>query len=104
MQKRRKWVSYEQKHSLSTGHIDWHEWGRTNIKVCGILDDASRMVLARGEFLEINTDNIKPLIYQMVDKYWWLCPMRELILDHGSEFGAHRIHDDGSWKVNSKII
>jgi len=27
--------------------------------------------------------------------------MRELILDHGSEFGAHRIHDDGSW--NSKF-
>ena len=20
-----------------------------------------------------------------------------LIMDHGSEFGAHRIHDDGSW-------
>jgi putative transposase len=27
--------------------------------------------------------------------------MRELILDHGSESGAHRIHDDGSW--NSKF-
>jgi transposase InsO family protein len=27
----------------------------------------------------------------------WLYPMRELILDHESEFGAHKIHDDGSW-------
>jgi hypothetical protein len=20
----------------------------------------------------------------MVERYWWLCPMRELILDHGA--------------------
>ena len=48
-QKRRKWVRYERKHSLSAGHIDWHEWDGTSIKVCVILDDASRMVLAGGE-------------------------------------------------------
>ncbi|MDI9616886.1 MAG: IS481 family transposase, partial [Methanothrix sp.] len=29
-------------------------------------------------------------------------PMRELILDHGSEFGAHRIHDDGTWSSDFK--
>jgi transposase InsO family protein len=23
--------------------------------------------------------------------------LRDLILDHGSEFGAHRIHEDGYW-------
>ena len=28
--------------------------------------------------------------------------MREIILDHGSEFGAHRIHDDGSWNGDFK--
>ena len=42
-QKRRKWVRYERKHSLSAGHIDWHEWAGTGIKVCVVLDDASRM-------------------------------------------------------------
>jgi hypothetical protein len=52
-QKRRKWVRYERKHSLSAGHIDWHEWDGTSIKVCVILDDASRMMLAGGEFFEI---------------------------------------------------
>jgi len=45
-QKRRKWVRYERKHSLSAGH----EWDGTGVKVCVILDDASRMVLAGGEF------------------------------------------------------
>jgi putative transposase len=101
-QKRRKWVRYERKHSMSAGHIDWHEYDGTDIKVCVILDDASRMVLAGGEFSEINTENSKLVIDQLVDKFWWLCPMRELILDHGSEFGAHRICDDGSWSSDFK--
>lgn len=101
-QKRRKWVRYERKHSLSAGHIDWHECEGTNIKVCVILDDASRIVLAGGEFSEINTENSMLVIDQMVDRYWWLCPMRELILDHGSEFGAHRVHDDGTWSSEFK--
>jgi putative transposase len=101
-QKRRKWVRYEREHSLSAGHIDWHEVDGTGIKVCVVLDDASRMVLAGGEFSAINTENSKLVIDQLVEKYWWLCPMRELILDHGSEFGAHRIHDDGSWKSDFK--
>ena len=50
-QRRRKWVRYERKHSMSAGHIDWHEYDGTNIKVCVILDDASRMVLAGGGIL-----------------------------------------------------
>lgn len=101
-QKRRKWIRYERKHSLSAGHIDWHEVDGTGIKVCVVLDDASRMVLAGGEFSVINTENSKRVIDQLVERFWWLCPMRELILDHGSEFGAHRIHDDGSWKSDFK--
>jgi len=78
--KRRKWVRYERKHSLSAGHIDWHERDGTRIKVCVILDDASRMILAGGEFdmlmtlvfssLDdrrgtINTKNSKKLVDQM---------------------------------------
>ncbi len=101
-QKRRKWFRYERKHSMSAGHIDWHEWDGTGVKVCVILDDASRIVLAGGEFTEINTENCILIIDQLVDKFWWLCPMRELILDHGSEFGAHGIHDDGSWNSEFK--
>jgi len=60
------------------------------------------MVLAGGEFSAINTENSKLVIDQPVETYWWLCPMKELILDYGSEFGAYRIHDDGSWKSDFK--
>jgi putative transposase len=56
---RRKWVRYERKHSLSAGHIDWHESGWSDLKVCVIIDDASRMILAGGEFKNINTENRK---------------------------------------------
>ena len=40
-QNRRKWVRYERKHSMPAGHIDWHEWDGTDVKVCVILDDLS---------------------------------------------------------------
>jgi putative transposase len=101
-QKRRKWVRYERKHSMSAGHIDWHEDERTGTKVCVIEDDASRKILAGGEFSEINTENSIRVLKQLVDEYWWLCALRELILDHGSEFGAHRIQEDGTWKSEFK--
>lgn len=45
MQKRWKWVRYERKHSPAE-HIDWNEQNEINIKVCVILDDASRMASA----------------------------------------------------------
>jgi putative transposase len=101
-QKRRKWVRYERKHSMSAGHIDWHEDQRTGIKVCVIEDDASRKILAGGEYSEINTENSLRVLQQLVDEYWWFCPLRELILDHGSEFGAHRIYENGSWDSEFK--
>ncbi len=47
------------------------------------------------EFFEINTENSKLVIDHMVGRHCWLCPMKELIMDHRSEFGAHRIHEDG---------
>jgi len=72
---RRKWVRYEREHSLSAGHIDWHESGWSDLKVCVIIDDASRMILAGGEFKNINTENSKLVVDQLVERYWWLCPM-----------------------------
>ena len=101
-QKRRKWVRYERKHSMSAGHIDWHEDERTGIKVCVVEDDASRKILAGGEFSEINTHNSMLILNRLVEDYWWLCPLRELIMDHGSEFGAHRINEDGTWTSEFK--
>jgi putative transposase len=35
------------------------------------------MVLGGEEFLEFNIENSKLVVDQLIDKYWWLCPMSE---------------------------
>ncbi len=75
-------MRYERKHGLSAGHIDWHD-GLNDMGVCIITDDSSRKILAGGEFVAQNTENGKLVFSQVVDKYWSLRPMRELIMDHG---------------------
>ena len=60
------------------------------------------MILAGGEFRNINTENSKFVVDELVERYWWLCPMRELILDHGAEFGANRVRENGKWDSEFK--
>ena len=48
--------------------------GWSDLKVCVIIDDASRMILAGGEFKNIDTENSKLVVDQLVERYWWLCP------------------------------
>ena len=95
--KRRRWVRYEREHSLSAGHIDWHEKGANGTYVCAIIDDSCRKILAGGEFDACNTKNSKQVVDQLVEDYWHIRPLRELIMDRGSEFGAHRTDEKGEW-------
>jgi putative transposase len=102
--KRRRWVRYEREHSLSAGHIDWHEKGVGNTLVCAIIDDSSRMILGGGEYSACNTENSIRVVDQVVEGYWHIRPMRELILDRGGEFGAHRTNKKGNGLENSNVI
>jgi transposase InsO family protein len=70
--------------------------------VCAILDDSSRMIIACREYVHFNTQNTIEVIDELVREYWNVCPLRDLILDHGSEFGAHRINENGSWDSEFK--
>ncbi|MCD6461126.1 MAG: hypothetical protein J7L61_00070 [Thermoplasmata archaeon] len=65
------------------------------IYVCAIIDDSSRKISAGGEFDACNTENSKKIVDQVVERYWYIRPMRELIMDRGSEFGAHRTNEKG---------
>lgn len=100
--KRRRWVRYERKHSLSAGHIDWHEKGQDNKFVCAIEDDSTRIILAGGEFDACNTANSIAVVDQVVKKYWHIRPLQALIMDRGSEFGAHRTNEKGEWEGEFK--
>jgi len=54
-QKKRKRCKYERKHSLSLVHADWCE--HNNVKVIAYEDDASRNILAMGEFEHVTGEN-----------------------------------------------
>jgi len=46
--KRRKpWIRYERKHSLSMVHLDWHTSNHDGkkVNVCVVLDDSSRILI-----------------------------------------------------------
>ena len=100
--RQRKWVRYERDHSMSAGHIDWHESAVNGKKLCAIIDDSSRKILAAGEFDSVTTANTITVLDAMVREYENICPLRELIMDHGSEFGAHRRDENGEWDSEFK--
>jgi len=98
--RRKPYIRYEREYSMSAGHIDWFEGGDT--KFCAIIDDASRKILAAGEFKNANTENSIALVDEVVAKYWDILPMKELISDNGSEFGAHRRNGRKEWDSRFK--
>jgi len=95
-QKRRKpWIRYERKHSLSAVHIDWHQSKVNGKQLCTILDDASRKVLAVGEFDNATEENSLNVMKEAIDKYGYLYPIRSVISDHGTQFYANKRDKNG---------
>lgn len=94
-QKQRKaWIRYEREHSLSAGHLDWHEPSNGK-KVCVVLDDASRKILSGGEFENANEENSTKLVEEVIRKYGYIQIIRETITDHGTQFYANKRGKDG---------
>ena len=101
--KRRKWIRYERDHSLSAAHMDWHD-SLNGIKLCAIEDDASRKILVGKEFEHAYEVNSISLFEILVEEYWKIRPLRELIIDNGSNYGAHRTDEKGEWESDFKRI
>ena len=82
-QKKRKYKCYERKHSLSLVHTDWAEYkGR---KFILFEDDASRFILAYGEFKHANKENTIKVFKESL-KYGIY---KQLHSDNGSVFRAN---------------
>jgi putative transposase len=92
--RRKPWIRYERKHSLSAGHMDWHEPDNGQ-KVCVVLDDASRKILSGGEFGNATSENSVELVKEVLEKYGCIQALRETITDHGSQFYANKRNLDG---------
>ena len=78
--RKKKWIRYERRHSLTAVHIDWHYFNGTWI--FGVEDDASRKLLALIEDEKESTDN-SILGMELALKHGQI---KQCISDHGSTF------------------
>jgi len=68
--KRRKpWIRYERKHSLTAVHLDWHTSRFNGKEVCVVLDDSSRFILAGSEFQAATYENSIDLVRKTIDDF-----------------------------------
>ena len=78
--RKKKWIRYERRHSLTAVHIDWHYF--KGAWVFGVEDDASRKLLALIEDEKESTDN-SILGMELALKHG---PIKQCISDQGSTF------------------
>ncbi len=92
--RRRKIVRYERKHSLSLGHMDWHQRPDDGIWVGALEDDASRALLALLETDSPTTEASISIVNEAGKKYG---QFRQILTDRGSQFTCnHKGFEDSS--------
>lgn len=96
--KRRKpWIRYERKHSLTAVHLDWHDSKVIPGKhVCAVLDDSSRFILAGIESDHATADLSIKLVQDVLKNYGNVRKMEQVITDHGSQFHANKKDKNGN--------
>lgn len=90
--RKKKWIRYERKHSLSAVHMDWAYDPKIDMWIIAVIDDASRMILSYGEFGNPTVDNTV-LVLKEALKYG---KIREVITDHGAQFTANKFDKNGN--------
>ena len=96
--KQRKYCRYERKHSFSLGHMDWHESKVIMGKwVVAWEDDASRKILAGGEFDNATTENSIKVVKEAKKVAWesYSAILLALNTDKGSQFYANKKDTNG---------
>jgi len=83
--RKKNWIRYERRHSLTAVHIDWHYFKGT--WVFGVIDDASRKMLSLLECDKESTDN-SILGMELALKHG---KIKQCISDHGSTFTSNFI-------------
>ncbi|MBS3064659.1 MAG: transposase [DPANN group archaeon] len=98
--RKKKWVRYERRHSLTAVNIDWHYCKGT--WVFGVEDDASRKLLALIETKKESTNNS---IIGM-DLALEHGQIKQCISDHGSTFTSNFVDSDSRFRdyLKSKNI
>lgn len=95
--KRRKpWIRYERKHSLTAVHLDWHTSKINGKEVCIVIDDSSRCILAGGEFDAATAEASISLIQEVLMKFGDIRKVEQVITDHGSQFHSNKTDSYGN--------
>ncbi len=81
--RKKDWIRYERRHSLTAVHIDWHYDGKTY--VFAVIDDASRKILALLECDSATTD----ASIQGMEEALKHGTIKQCISDHGAQFIAN---------------
>ena len=78
--RKKKWIRYQRKHSLTAVHIDWHYDNKAYI--FAVIDDASRKMLALLETSSATTDySIEGMLLALKHG-----KIKQCISDHGAQF------------------
>ena len=86
-QKKRKWIRFEREHSLSLVQIDWHECKVVPGKqLITFLDDASRKVLAAGEYDNATTENSVKTLNEAVNEAVEYGGIEAILSGHDTQF------------------
>lgn len=80
--RKKDWIRYERRHSLTAVHIDWYYYALMQHWVFAVLDDASRKLLA---LIECNSPTTEKSIEGMQEALKHGA-IKQCICDHGSQF------------------
>jgi len=89
--RKKNWVRYERKHSLTAVHMDWFYDPHIGKWIIAVLDDASRMILSYGAFDHATAENTI-LVLKEALKYG---KIKQAITDHGAQFTANKFDKNG---------
>lgn len=87
--RKKPWIRYERDHSLTAVHTDWLEDRERGVWVCAVIDDASRMILAFGEFENATAENTVLMLKESLE----YGKIRELITDQGAQFTSDLLRE-----------
>jgi putative transposase len=96
--RKKPWIRYERNHSLSAIHMDWMYDEKRGKNIVAVIDDASRMILAYGEFDSATAEN-SILVLKEALKYG---KIREVITDRGCQFTANKKDKKGNFNSQFK--
>lgn len=83
--RKKKWIRYERRHSLTAVHIDWHYDDKTRKWVLPVLDDSSRKLLAMVEVESATTDASIDAMEEALKHG----EIEQCISDHGAQFTSN---------------